>query len=140
MARTELFRKFEEQIQAIKSVAQANQRIAETLDERANLAKFVIDLVKAINCLKFRDKPCGEITFSDLEPFPSAQLAYSALGFQTDKSGKEGDLIALCNQIEKPATDPCPGFSLQTITPTPKPEPPSSPTTPPPERAPRKKE
>ena len=49
MARTEFHRKLAEQIEAIKSVAQANQKVAEVLGERAHLAKFVIDLVNGIS-------------------------------------------------------------------------------------------
>src|SRR4051794_34763018 len=98
MPRTELYRKFAEQIEAIKSVVQANERVAEVLDERAHLAKFVIDLVKGISCFKaISGKSCGQIKFGELDP--SAQLAYTVLGFQTEE-GRENDLITLCARIE----------------------------------------
>jgi hypothetical protein len=45
MARTEIFRKFEEQIQAIKSVARENQRVADVLEQSVeNIPTYVITL------------------------------------------------------------------------------------------------
>lgn len=135
MARTEFHLKLAEQIEAIKSVAQANQKVAEVLGERAHLAKFVIDLVRGISCFKYnsRYKNCDEIEFGDLGP--SAQLAYTALGFQTDQGNNETDLITLCKLIEAKG-DSCPDLSLKA---TSKAEPITSPTTTPPGKGSEKK-
>ncbi len=121
---TEIHRKSRQQIQAIEALARENKRIADIVEERAHLAKFVIDLVKELSCFNLR-QPGQPITFSKLGP--SAQLAYAALGFQPDSGNIDTDLETLRSLIIIAKEEDCPA-AVGFVKAIPKSEPTSSPT------------
>ncbi len=137
MPRTEFHLKLAQEIQAIESIARANERVAFVLEEQQALTPdLVITLIKEIIRVNTGTVNCKTIKLDFLTD-PAAREAYRVLGFRTDNN--DAKLKELCRLI--PHTPIAQEISQQVVNTSPKSEPSSSPTaTPPPGKAPAKKE